>query len=63
MRTAGIVRRVDDLGCFIIPKKVRRELGICVGDLMEILIDKDGSIILKKYDMPICSNCDKPLGD
>ena len=33
MKATGIVRRVDDLGCIVIPKEIRRTLRIREGDL------------------------------
>lgn len=36
MKAAGIIRRVDDLGRVVIPKEVRRNLGIKAGDPLEI---------------------------
>ena len=36
MRDTGIIRRVDDLGRIVIPKEIRRELGIHEGDPLEI---------------------------
>ena len=38
MENRGIVRRVDDLGRIVIPKDMRRELGISDGDPMEMLM-------------------------
>lgn len=49
MKATGIVRPVDSLGRIVIPKELRRTLGINVGDPMDILVDGD-SIILRKYD-------------
>ena len=49
MKATGIVRRIDDLGRVVIPKEVRRNMGIREGDPLEIYTDRDGSIILKKY--------------
>lgn len=49
MRCTGIVRRFDDLGRIVIPKEIRRQLGIKDSEPMEIYLDTDGSIILKKY--------------
>lgn len=49
MKETGIVRRIDDLGRVVIPKEIRRNLRIREGDPLEIFIDKDGEIILKKY--------------
>jgi AbrB family transcriptional regulator (stage V sporulation protein T) len=49
MVPTGIVRRVDDLGRIIIPKKIRRIMKIHEGDPLEIFIDGDGSVTFKKY--------------
>ena len=35
-KTTGISRHVDELGRVVIPKELRRNLGIEEGDLMEI---------------------------
>ena len=32
MQATGIVRRVDDLGCVVIPKEIRRTMRIREGD-------------------------------
>ena len=48
MRATGILRRVDDLGRVVIPKEVRRSLGIREGDPMEIYTI-DGGVVFKKY--------------
>lgn len=48
MRHTGIVRRVDELGRFVIPAELRRTQGIDVGDELEIFADEDG-IVLRKY--------------
>jgi AbrB family transcriptional regulator (stage V sporulation protein T) len=45
-KATGIVRRIDDLGRVIIPKEIRRTLGIRVGDPLEISLDKEGEVIL-----------------
>ena len=49
MKVTGIIRRIDDLGRVVIPKEIRRDMGICEGDPLEIFYDKDGSVIFKKY--------------
>lgn len=55
MKATGIVRRVDDLGCIVLPKDLRQTMGIRAGDPMEIYTDAD-SIILRKY-APGCAFC------
>lgn len=49
MKATGIVRRIDDLGRVVIPKEIRRNLRIREGDPLEIFVDRDGEVILKKY--------------
>jgi len=52
MKATGIVRRIDDLGRVVIPKELRRTLGMAEGDPLEIFVDGD-RIILRKY-VPGC---------
>ncbi|MBR5429559.1 MAG: AbrB/MazE/SpoVT family DNA-binding domain-containing protein [Firmicutes bacterium] len=49
MKATGIVRRIDDLGRVVIPKEIRRSMRIREGDPLEIFVERDGQIILKKY--------------
>lgn len=49
MRATGIVRRIDDLGRIVIPIEIRRNMNIRDGDPLEIFVDKNGEVILKKY--------------
>ncbi len=49
MKATGIVRRIDDLGRVVIPKEIRRSLKIREGDPLEIYVDREGEVILKKY--------------
>ena len=48
MKSTGVIRRIDELGRIVIPKEIRRNLGIRDGENIEIFTDND-SIILKKY--------------
>lgn len=48
MKATGIVRRIDDLGRIVIPKEIRRAMGICEGDPLEIFTE-DNIIIFSKY--------------
>lgn len=48
MYSTGIVRRIDDLGRVVIPKEIRRTLGIKEGDHLEIYTDND-MVIFKKF--------------
>jgi len=49
MKATGIVRRIDDLGRVVIPKEIRRTMRIRNGDPLEIYVDREGKVILKKY--------------
>lgn len=49
MKPTGIIRRVDDLGRIVIPKEIRRTLGIKENEPMEIFVDKNGTVVFKKY--------------
>ncbi len=49
MKATGIVRRIDDLGRVVIPKEIRRTMRIREGDPLEIFVDREGEVILKKY--------------
>ena len=48
METTGVVRRIDDLGRVVIPKEIRRTLGIKDGTSLEIFVEKD-MVALKKH--------------
>lgn len=48
MKSTGIVRRIDDLGRVVVPKEIRRALGIREGDPLEVFVE-NGSIIYRKY--------------
>ncbi len=50
METTGVVRRIDDLGRIVIPKEIRRTLGIKEGASLEIFLDKD-MVGLKKHSL------------
>lgn len=48
MKSTGMIRRIDELGRIVIPKEIRKFMGIKNGENLEILVDND-EIILKKY--------------
>lgn len=50
MKATGIVRRIDHLGRVVIPKEVRRTIGIREGDPLEIYLnDGDRTVCFRKY--------------
>ena len=46
MKATGIVRHLDELGRIVIPKEIRRSLGLKEGDGLEMFISEDGELIL-----------------
>jgi transcriptional pleiotropic regulator of transition state genes len=55
MISTGIVRKVDELGRIVIPKELRKTLGILEKDPLEIYVEGE-RILLKKYE-PACTFC------
>lgn len=49
MKATGIVRRIDELGRIVIPKEIRKTMRIREGENIEIYIDEEKNIVLKKY--------------
>lgn len=49
MKTTGITRRIDDLGRIVIPKEIRKNLNIKDGESLEIYVNGQEEIILKKH--------------
>lgn len=77
MKTAGIVRNLDNVGRLVIPKEMRNVMGISEGDPLEIFQVNNG-IVVRKYsrgcmfcgsdkdtaefkDVLICKECKKAL--
>ena len=55
MKSTGIVRKVDQLGRVVLPKKLRKKLDMPEGTPLEISVNED-EIILGKY-KPACVFC------
>ena len=48
LKSVGVVRRVDELGRIVLPKELRVTLHIKEKDPLEIFVDDESRIILKK---------------
>ncbi|WKT67756.1 AbrB/MazE/SpoVT family DNA-binding domain-containing protein (plasmid) [Bacillus cereus] len=48
MKSTGATRKIDELGRIVLPKELRRTLGIAEKDPMEIFVEEE-KIILQKY--------------
>lgn len=46
MQATEIMRRFDELGRIVVPKDIRRSLGVKEGDWMEMFIGDNGELIL-----------------
>jgi stage V sporulation protein T len=51
MKATGIIRRIDDLGRVVIPKEIRRNLGIHEGDPLEIYTEGRDTVCFRKYEV------------
>lgn len=51
MKATGIIRRIDELGRIVIPKEIRKSLRIKEGENLEIYVDSEENIILKKHSL------------
>ena len=51
MKATGVIRRIDDLGRIVIPKEIRKTLRIKEGESLEIFVDNNEQVILKKHSM------------
>ena len=49
MKSTGIVRKIDGLGRIVIPKELRKTMGLDEGTAMEIFVE-EGRIIFEKYE-------------
>lgn len=48
-RNVGVVRRIDEIGRIVIPKEVRKKMGLVEGDPMEFWTNNKNELILTKY--------------
>mgnify|MGYP001851260056 CR=1 FL=1 len=49
MNYTSIVKRIDNLGRIVLPKEIRRKLKLRENDEVEIILNDESSVILKKY--------------
>lgn len=55
MKSTGVVRNIDQLGRFVLPREIRKTMELETGDAIEIYVEED-RIILRKY-APSCIFC------
>lgn len=49
MSTINVIKRVDSLGRIVLPKNIRKNLELKENDEVELIINNENEIILKKY--------------
>ena len=49
-------RRIDELGRLVVPVAMRKRLGICDGDLLDVRLEHDRLVVAKAQ--PTCALCD-----
>lgn len=67
MNSTGIIRRIDDLGRVVVPRDMRKSMGLQEGTPLEVCATEEG-ILFKKYDpgitlMDIVKNLESALDD
>ncbi len=55
MKSTGIVRNIDELGRIVVPKEIRKKLGIANNDPVEIYVEGEKILIMKYH--PVCHFC------
>ena len=58
MKATGIIRRVDDLGRVVIPREIRRTLGIREGEPLEIYTEGRDTVCFRKYETNLTGEVD-----
>ena len=67
MKAAGVIRRIDDLGRVVVPRDMRKSMGLQEGTPLEVCATEEG-ILFKNHDpgitlMAIVNNLESALDD
>lgn len=49
LKSSGFVRHLDDLGRLVLPAEWRRTFGLTPGVPMELLLNGDGTVVIRRY--------------
>ena len=63
MKSTGIVRNIDELGRLVIPKEMRKKMGIGESSPVEIFVENDRIIVTKYQDTCIFCGSGANLSD
>ena len=59
MKSTGIVRKVDELGRIVLPKEIRKSLGLGIRSAVDLYVDGEKLIITKtKNECIFCNSRD-----
>ena len=58
MKPTGAIRRIDDLGRIVIPRDIRRNIGLREGEAMEIFLEGRDTICSRKYKVKLSDTID-----
>ena len=61
MRSTGMTRKVDDLGRVVVPAEMRKSFGIREGDYLDISVEEDRIILVKRQNACIFCRSDNDL--
>ncbi len=56
MKSTGTVRKIDELGRIVLPMSLRKTLKLEIKDPVEMFVDDNGCVLVKKY-IPSCILC------
>ena len=48
MKATGFIKKIDDLGRIVIPKDIRRTLGVTNGEALQFFVEGD-TVVLRKF--------------
>ena len=48
MKATGFIKKIDELGRIVIPKDIRRTLGVSNGEALQFFLDGE-TVVLKKF--------------
>ena len=51
LKSTGVTRKIDELGRIVVPKEIRKNLGIREGESLEIYTSDDAIVLKKHYEI------------
>lgn len=63
MTAKGYIRKLDNLGRFVIPKTIRYTRGWKPGTEVEIFVNESDEVIVRKYSAYRCINCGEGINE